>query len=120
VLSTLVLADHAAHLGGPHFGGPFFAGFGFLFLLIPLFWIGLIAIIFAATRRRRRAFAAAGFGGGHGWGPGGWGHPAFGNGSVSAEATLAERFAQGDIEEVEYRARLEVLRANGRQQPPVA
>jgi DNA-binding NarL/FixJ family response regulator len=30
----------------------------------------------------------------------------------SAEKTLAERFAQGDIDEVEYRARLEVLRAN--------
>ncbi|MEJ1231340.1 MAG: hypothetical protein WDM88_12995 [Galbitalea sp.] len=35
------------------------------------------------------------------------------------EATLAERFAQGDIDEKEYRARLEVLRANnqGPQQP---
>jgi putative membrane protein len=30
----------------------------------------------------------------------------------SAEATLAERFAQGDIDEKDYRARLEVLRAN--------
>ena len=33
-------------------------------------------------------------------------------GTKSAEATLAQRFAQGDIEEAEYRARLEVLRAN--------
>ena len=32
--------------------------------------------------------------------------------SRGAESTLAERFAQGDIEEKEYRARLEVLRAN--------
>ena len=30
----------------------------------------------------------------------------------AAESTLAERFAQGDIDEKEYRARLEVLRAN--------
>jgi putative membrane protein len=30
----------------------------------------------------------------------------------AAERTLAERFAHGDIDEVEYRARLEVLRAN--------
>ena len=30
----------------------------------------------------------------------------------SPESTLAERFAKGDIDETEYRARLEVLRAN--------
>lgn len=29
-----------------------------------------------------------------------------------AQRTLAERFARGDIDEVEYRERLEVLRAN--------
>lgn len=33
-------------------------------------------------------------------------------GTRSAEATRAQRFAEGDIEEAEYRARLEVLRAN--------
>ena len=37
----------------------------------------------------------------------------------AAEATLGERFAQGDMDEVEYRARLEVLRAN-RPTPPNA
>ena len=37
---------------------------------------------------------------------------------ISAETTLAERFAQGDIDEKEYRARLEVLRANNPQQQP--
>jgi putative membrane protein len=85
-------------------------GFGFLFLLIPLFWIALFAVIFGVFGRRwrRRAWANGGFG------PGGFGGH-FGA-SRGAESTLAERFAQGDIDEVEYRARLEVLRANNR--PP--
>jgi putative membrane protein len=52
---------------------------------------------------------------------GGCGHPgAWDTASHSAEATLAERLAQGDIDEKEYRARLEVLRANNPQRPPVA
>jgi putative membrane protein len=34
------------------------------------------------------------------------------NPARQAEATLARRFAQGAIDETEYRARLEVLRAN--------
>jgi len=98
-----------------HFVGPWVGGFGFFFLLIPLFWIALIAIIFAVARRRRAAWFAQG---------GGWGHPGFGGGrwgspSRSAESTLAERFAQGDIDEKDYRARLEVLRANAWPQPPV-
>ncbi len=80
-----------------------FPGFGFLFLLIPLFWIVVIALIVGLGRRRwRRNWA---LNGGHpGWG--GWGA------ARSAESTLAERFANGDIDEKEYRARLEVLRAN--------
>ncbi|MHC5796017.1 SHOCT domain-containing protein [Lacisediminihabitans sp. FW035] len=103
-------------LAGPaaHFVGPWVGGFGFLFLLIPLFWIALIAIIFSVARRRRAAWFAQG---------GGYGHPGFGghwgSASRSAESTLAERFAQGDIDEKDYRARLEVLRANAWPQPPV-
>ncbi|MEF2978189.1 SHOCT domain-containing protein [Subtercola sp. YIM 133946] len=94
-------------------------GFGFLFLLIPLFWIGVIILIVSLVTRRRRRFWAAnggypGWGGRPGWGgpgyPGAWAAQA--QGSSDAEKTLAERFAQGDIDEVEYRARLEVLRAN--------
>lgn len=80
-----------------HAGG-FGPGFGVFLLLVPVFWIAITtAIVLLATRRRRRAWV---------------------NGDVpwssarGAETTLAERFAQGDIEEVEYRARLEVLRAN--------
>ena len=34
------------------------------------------------------------------------------DGTRSAERTLAERFARDDIDEVEYRARLEVLRVD--------
>jgi putative membrane protein len=79
-------------------------GFGFgwpFFFLIPLFWIAIFVLIFGifGRRMRRRAFAG-------GYGP--WGQ----HGSRAAEATLAERFANGDIDEKEYRARLEVLRVN--------
>jgi len=55
-------------------------------------------------------------GGGH-WdrlGDGHWRSP-----FRSAESTLAERFAQGDIDEEDYRARRDVLRANAWPQPPV-
>ena len=107
----------------PHFAHPVL-GFGFgLFFLIGhvLFVLLILAIIFAAVGRRRR-WARAGFGGGYG--P--WGHMGHGMGhgywagaqaSRAAETTLAERFAQGDIDEKEYRARLEVLRANAPQPP---
>ncbi len=84
---------------------PFFiVGHVFGFILI------VLIVIFAVTggRRRRRIWGAYG---GH-YGP--WGAAARG-----AETTLAERFANGDIDEKEYRARLEVLRANdGTQLPP--
>lgn len=85
-----------------HVGGPWGAGFGFLFFLIPLFWIALFVLIFGIFGRRLRRARMMGY---EGHGP--WGNPA-----RSAESTLAERFAQGDIDEKEYRARLEVLRAN--------
>lgn len=91
------LAAATAFVGHPGFGGP-----GWLFFLIPLFWIAVVVVLFATLGRRLRHRAWA-----HGYGP--WGQM---HGARSAEATLAERFAQGDIEEVEYRARLEVLRAN--------
>ena len=103
-LSTIV----AAHAGGAWAGG-----FGFLFLLIPLFWIGLFVLIFAIAGRRWRRGWAGGYGPGYGPGMGHWAHA----GARSAEASLAERFAQGDIDEKEYRARLEVLRANAQQGP---
>lgn len=87
--------------------GPFahgFVGLWWLGFLIPLFWILVFVLIFGVFGRRwrRRAWEN---GAGH-YGPGNFGQPR------SAEATLAERFAQGDIDEKDYRARLEVLRAN--------
>ena len=83
---------------------------GFWFFLIPLFWILLIVALFAIFGRRRRAmWAAYGHGYGHPW--------AQAQAARSAESTLAERYAQGDIDEKEYRARLEVLRASVPQPP---
>jgi putative membrane protein len=86
-------------------------GFGWLFLLIPLFWIIVFVALFAFFGRRWR----------RGWnGQGPYPYP-YGHGQTdarSAEKTLAERFAQGDIDEVEYRARLEVLRASRPEGPP--
>lgn len=86
----------AAHLVGP------IGGFGWAFLLFPLFWILVFVLIFGIFGRRWRRAAVE-----NGYGPGGRRSPA-----RQAEGTLAERFAKGDIDEVEYRARLEVLRAN--------
>ncbi len=97
MITTAALAALVAH-PGPHWG----FGFGWIFfILIPLFWIGVIALIVGLSRRR--------------WARAGWGHghAPWMNASRGAEATLAERFAQGDIDEKEYRARLEVLRASG-------
>ncbi|RDV44814.1 hypothetical protein DOE76_11400 [Leifsonia sp. ku-ls] len=80
--------------------GPHFAGWWWIF--VPIFWILVFVLLFAfAGRRWRRAAIARG-------GYGGWGN----GGTRSAESTLAQRYANGDIDEQEYRARLEVLRAN--------
>lgn len=99
MLSTLVAtAPCMVGWGGPWFGWWF---------LIPLFWIGFFFLIFGlAGRRWRRAAAARG-----GYGPG-WGPHAMHSPTRSAEQTLAQRYANGDIDEKEYRARLEVLRVN--------
>jgi putative membrane protein len=96
---TISTAALAAHVAGP-FGWHPWPG---LFILVPLFWILLFVAIFAIFgRRHRRRMWNEGWG--H-WGP-------MGTAARHAEVTLAERFAQGDIDEKEYRARLEVLRAN--------
>lgn len=87
--------------------GPWGGGFGPFFLVFPLFWIALLVVIFVfAGRRWRRAALYRGYG--PGWGRAPW----MASGAQAAEKTLAERFARGDIDETEYRARLEVLRAN--------
>ena len=78
---------------------------GFLFFLIPLFWILLIVALFAIFGRRRRHWMRAGYGP-HAY----WQHA---QAAASAESVLAQRYANGDIDEKEYRARLEVLRSSG-------
>ncbi|MEY2849276.1 MAG: hypothetical protein RI885_1943 [Actinomycetota bacterium] len=89
--------------------GPWGPPFGWLFVLVPLFWIGVVALVVALVGRRWRRSG----------GPGArFAHWESMHGTRSAEATLGERFAQGDIDEKEYRARLEVLRANRVEQPP--
>ncbi|GAA1841768.1 SHOCT domain-containing protein [Agromyces salentinus] len=101
MLTTLATAATvAAH------AGPWAAGFGWVFFLIPLFWLLVIGLVIFGVSRRHRAWAAAGYA------PGGYGPGAPWARGASAESTLAERFAKGDIDELEYRARLEVLRAN--------
>ena len=109
----------------PHFAHPALGiGFGILFVVGHIIWfLIIVAIIVAIARggRRRRWAMANGFGP-WGQGHGGWGHSggywAGAQASRAAETTLAERFAQGDIDEKEYRARLEVLRANNGPQFP--
>jgi len=74
------------------------------FLLIPFFWL-IVAIVLVAVFGRRwskRAGERREFLRQH------WQSEAQGG----AEKVLAERFARGDIDEVEYRARLEVIRAS--------
>ena len=107
MFTTLATLGVAAQLVGPA------GGFHWLFLLIPLFLILLFVAIFAIAGRRWRR-AGWHHGDGHGFGPHGFGSYGYGGAQAarSAEGSLAERFGQGDIDEKEYRARLEVLRAN--------
>ncbi|TPW70821.1 SHOCT domain-containing protein [Schumannella sp. 10F1B-5-1] len=105
MITATALTALAAH---PHWVG---GGAPWLFFLIPLFWIVVLGVIFAFVGRRWRRAAWS-----NGYGPHA-AHWATTSGARSAEAVLADRFANGDIEEQEYRARLEVLRAN--QQPPM-
>lgn len=111
MLMTLALATIPLHHSGAGWGPG-------LFWIVPLvFWLLLIGVIVTLIATRRRRWARAGWDGpwsGPGAGPavGPW---AGAQAARNAETVLAERFARGDIDEVEYRARLEVLRGS---QPP--
>ncbi|WP_138443244.1 SHOCT domain-containing protein [Sinomonas susongensis] len=86
------------------------------FLLIPLSWILLIALFFTFARRFwwRRHWGS--FRGDYPGTPGGGFGGSFGEGG-SAESILRERYARGEIDEAEYRQRLEVLRGDYYQGP---
>lgn len=91
MLTTLALLATPWH---PGVGAVVFV---FVLLFLTLFMLTLVAVF---GRRGRRGP----------WGPGpqAW----YAAQAVrSAESVLAQRFANGDIDEKEYRARLEVLRA---------
>jgi putative membrane protein len=97
---TSAVAALAAH---PY---PYDGGFHWWFLFVPfgfvLFWVAVAVLVRSLFWRR-------------GWGPGPrgpHGHPGWGSPTRGAEQALASRFAAGDIDEREYRARLEVLRAS--------
>jgi putative membrane protein len=101
--STLATAlAHPTVVYGGWWPGPWF-------LLIPLFWIAVVVAIVAFAASRRRRWAAAGYGPGGPCGP--WGGP---GAHGTATSVLAERFARGEIDEAEYRARLETLLATER------
>lgn len=87
-----------------HYGpgpGPGFDGFGWIFPVVFLvFWALVITGIVLLVRYlvRHLGPSAAGAGGG------GW------YSTRQAEATLADRFARGEIDEEQYRQRMDVLR----------
>ncbi|MFH5880335.1 SHOCT domain-containing protein [Arthrobacter sp. NA-172] len=92
-LST-TLGAAAAQLPNDVVHGPG-GGFAFwpFFLLIPLFWFLVIGcFVFFGRRMWRRN---------HHWAA-----------TQGAESVLRERYARGEIDETEYRQRLEVLRAH--------
>jgi len=96
VTSTLA-AGHGAGLGAwwRHGPGAWWYGPGAWWPAVPLLWLAVIAIaVTAASALMRRSANRPG--------------------SPVAEATLAERYATGDITEDEYRDRLAVLRAHER------
>ena len=82
----------------PYDGGGFHAWFLFFPFAFVLFWV-LVAVLVRTLLWRRGGPWARGYR--PGWSP-----------RSSAEQTLATRFASGDIDEQEYRARLEVLRSS--------
>ncbi|WP_309708878.1 hypothetical protein [Pseudolysinimonas sp.] len=98
MFTALALSAAAFH---PYQGG------GLFFVLIPLFWILLFVVLLAIFGRRMRRRGGS-YGYGYGYGPHAR-HAA----QAAAESVLAQRYANGDIDEKDYRARLEVLRSSG-------
>lgn len=94
MLTTLTTAttDVLAHGGAGWGPGPWW-------FVFPLLWFALFAtVIFLFARRARRGGPW-----GHPGGPGAW------RGDNDPVSILGERYARGEIDETEYRQRLEVL-----------
>lgn len=107
MFTTIALATAPLHPGW---------GWGPGFWIVPaIFWLLIIGLVITLVATRRRRWARSGWGGP--WSPHGVGPWASAQAAHNAETVLAERFARGDIDEVEYRARLEVLRSQ-QPQPP--
>ncbi|MFE0460941.1 SHOCT domain-containing protein [Kitasatospora sp. NPDC058965] len=72
------------------------AGWHPWFLFIPFFWLAVVVLVFAVLRRTvwRRA-GACGYG--------------YGGRQAGPMAVLGERYARGEIDEDEYRARRAVI-----------
>ncbi|MBS1905258.1 MAG: hypothetical protein JST33_01560 [Actinobacteria bacterium] len=115
IATVTALAAHPGHALAGHWG---FAPFWPFFIIGPLMFLVIVGLLIALLVRRRR----------WGYGPWAW-HGAPGAPgaqgpwvgmtpqggaaqSRTAEQILADRFAKGEVDETEYRARLEVLRAN--------
>jgi putative membrane protein len=103
MLTTLALAAAPLHHPGAGWGP------GIFWIIPVVFWVLVIGLIVTLIATRRRRWAREGWGGP--WGPHAHGPWATGQAARGAEAVLAERFARGEVDEVEYRARLEVLRS---------
>ncbi|MDR2997138.1 SHOCT domain-containing protein [Microbacterium sp. NPDC057659] len=96
--TSAAVAAHAGVWGGAPFWPFFFIG--------PVMFLIIVGLLITLIVRRRRYWGGP-------WqaAPGGHAPWAQAQGR-SAEQILADRFAKGDVDETEYRARLEVLRAN--------
>ena len=94
-LATVVAVQPAQFLADSVAHGPWGAGYWPWFLVFPLFWILVIGlpIVFARRMWRRN----------HEWAT-----------TRGGESVLRERYARGEIDETEYRQRLEVLRGSPR------
>lgn len=66
-------------------------------IMMLLFWGGVITVVVLLIRGSRA-----------GWGGGGYYHP--GSQHDDPERILSQRFARGEIDETEYKARLDALR----------
>jgi putative membrane protein len=94
VMGTAAVQAAAGHVpAGVAAHAPWYdGGFSPWFLLFPLFWILVIGLIIFVARRTWRT--------NHRWAA-----------RQGGEGVLRERYARGEIDETEYRQRLEVLRA---------